>query len=211
MFNKKGLLKILSMLIALLVIMAIGVLIFQYKQVDYIFRGTPVAATVVDSGKHERGSKRVSVVYINDSGEEVTAQAVLKDKAKVGDRLNLLVTQKHKEMLYQIPSRGAIIIFDAAFLLLEFLGWSFVMRLFRKLKKYKKLEKKGSKVVAEITGVKNTSGVLGADIEFVDAKGIKRETVYYPVSDIPAVGDKLEIVYYIKRTGKIVFLVPKDE
>lgn len=210
MFNKKGLLKIISMLIALLVIMVAGVAAFQYKQADYIFRGTLVAATVVDAHR-EDGSKSVDVVYINDTGEEIFAKAVLKEKAKTGDRLNLLVTDKHADVLYQIPSRGAIVMFDAALLLLEILGWSFVMKLFRKLRKYKKLEKKGKRAVAAITSVQNTSGVLEADIEFEDDGGTKRTTVYYPSSDIPAVGDKLEIVYYIKRTGKVVFLVTKDE
>lgn len=210
MFNKKGLLKIISMLIALLVIMAAAVAAFQYKQADYIFRGTLVAATVVD-GHGENGSKSVDVVYINDTGEEILAKAVLKEKARTGDRLNLLVTDKHTDVLYQIPSRGAIVMFDATLLLLEILGWSFVMRLFRKLRKYKKLEKKGKRAVAAITSVQNTSGVLEADIAFEDDGGTKRTTVYYPSSDIPSVGDKLEIVYYIKRTGKIVFLVTKDE
>lgn len=210
MFNKKGIIKAIAMFIAVLVMMAVAVAAIQYKQADYIFRGTLVPATVIGT-RDENGSKRVEVVYISDSGEEITAKAVLKEKAKTGDRLNLLATDKHTDVLYQIPSRGAIVMFDLAFLLMEFLGWSFVMKLFRKLRKYKKLEKKGIKAEAIITGVKNTSGVLEADIEFVDDKGKKRTAVYCPESDIPSVGDELDIIYYIKRTGKIVYLVPKDE
>ena len=210
MFNKKGLLKTIAMLMAVLIIMAVLVAVFQYKQADYIFRGSVVAATVVD-GHSDNGSKAVDVVYINDDGEEVYAKAVLKQRAKTGDRLNLLVTDRHTDVLYQIPSRGAIVAFDMALLLMEFIGWSFVMRLMRRLKKYKKLEKKGKKATATITSVKNTSGVLEADIEFCDSEGAKRTAIYCPDSDIPEAGDKLEIVYYIKRTGKIVYLVPKDE
>lgn len=210
MFNKKGLLKTIAMLMAVLIIMAVLVAIFQYKQADYIFRGSVVAATVVD-GHSDSGSKVVDVVYINDDGEETSAKAVLKQRAKTGDRLNLIVTDRHTDVLYQIPSRGAIVAFDMALLLMEFIGWSFVMRLMRRLKKYKKLEKKGQKATATITSLKNTSGVLEADIEFSDGNGTKRTVVYCPDSDIPDIGDKLEIVYYIKRTGKVVYLVPKDE
>lgn len=212
MFNRRTLIKLAAALMAALIILAAGVVIFQYKQADYIFHGKMVAATVLETKDGEEdGSKDVKVIYLNDSGEEIYAKAVLKEKAKAGDKLNLFVTKKHTDVLYQIPSRSMIVMFDAVLLFVEFLGWSMVMRLLRKLRKYKKLEKKGIKAQATITAVKNTSGVLGADIEFTDSEGGRRTTVYYPTSDIPAVGDKLDIIYYIKKTGKIVFLVPKDE
>lgn len=207
MFNKKGLIKFSALLMAALVILAVTVVVFQYKQVDYIFNGKMVAATVVE----DLGGDKVKVVYASDGGEEVFAKAVVKQNIAKGDKLNLYYSKKHTDVLYQIPSRSMIIMFDVVLLFVEFLGWSLVMRMLKKLRKYKKLEKKGVKTQATITSVKNTSGVLGADIEFTDAAGNKRSTVYYPTSDIPNVGENLDIIYYIKRTGKIVFIVPKDE
>ncbi len=206
--NKKSLLKAVSLLITVLMLMFVLVILAQYKQLDYIISGKTVAATVTEIGG---GTEKAKVIYINQQGDEVNATAILKESAEVGDNIYLLMSKRHADVLYQIPSRAMIIVFDLAFVMCEVIGWMFVMKLLRKLKKYKKLEKKGIKTSADITAVKNTSGILGADIEFVDQSGNKRTTVYYPTSDIPSAGDKIEIIYYIKRTGKIVFIVPKDE
>ncbi len=206
--NKKGLLRAVSLLITVLTLMFVLVMLAQYKQLDYIISGKTVAATVTETGD---GTGKAKVIYINRKGDEVNATAILKESAEVGDNIYLVMSKRHADVLYQIPSRAMIIVFDLAFVMCEIIGWLFVMKLLRKLKKYKKLEKKGIKTVADIIAVKNTSGILGADIEFVDQSGNKRTTVYYPTSDIPSAGDKIDIIYYIKRTGKIVFIVPKDE
>lgn len=206
--NRKGLTKAVALLIAALVATFVLVVLIQHRQVEYIFSGNTVAATVVQVD--EKDAKKAEVTYISKDGEQLEGTAVLKQSAEAGESIYLVVG-RNDDKLFQIPNKAAIMVFDVAFLLCEFLGWAFAMRLLKKLRRYKKLERKGIKTTAEITSVKNTSGVLGADIVFFDGEGNKRTTVYYPESDIPSVGDKIDIVYYIKNTGKIVFIVPGDE
>lgn len=211
MTNKKGTQKAMVLLACFLTVLAVVVIVLQYRQVEYIFSGESVVATVESVDNHNNKTK-YTVSYIDSDGETVEASAVLKsDDVKVGDNVNVVVIKRHPEKVYEIPSRHMMLMFDIAFLLFEFFGWLGVVKLLRKLKKYKKLSKKGKKATATVTAVKNTSGILGADISFEDSEGTARSTVYYPASDIPQVGDKLDIVYYIKKTGKIVFMVPKDE
>lgn len=211
MTNKKGTLKAMVLLACFLTVLAVVVIVLQYRQVEYIFSGESVVATVENVNNNNSKSK-YTVSYVDRDGETVEASAVLKsDDVKAGDKVNVVVIKRVPEKVYEIPSRHMMLMFDIAFLLFEFIGWLGVVKLLRKLKKYKKLSKKGKKATATVTSVKNTSGILGADISFEDSEGTARSTVYYPDSDIPQVGDKLDIVYYIKKTGKIVFMVPKDE
>lgn len=209
MTNRKGLMKLTVLLSAFLLAIAVTVIVLQYRQLEYIFRGESVSATVVSVS--DKDQKRAVVSYIDENGDSVEAKATLKKQAAEGDKVNVIVSKRHPETVYQIPSRHMIMMFDIVFLFFEFCGWLIVIKLMRKLKKYKKLDKKGKKAIATVLSVKNTSGVLGADIEFVDDEGTKRKTVYYPESDIPEAGDKIDIVYYIKRTGKVVFMVPNEE
>lgn len=211
MTNKKGTLKAMVLLACFLTVLAVVVIVLQYRQVEYIFSGESVVATVENVNNNNSKSK-YTVSYVDRDGETVEASAVLKsDDVKAGDKVNVVVIKRVPEKVYEIPSRHMMLMFDIAFLLFEFIGWLGVVKLLRKLKKYKKLSKKGKKATATVTSVKNTSGILGADISFEDSEGTARSTVYYPDSDIPQVGDKLDIVYYVKKTGKIVFMVPKDE
>lgn len=210
MTNKKGLIKLTALLSAFLIMLAIVVISLQYKQVEYIFAGEAVSATVT-SANGKGNNQRVKVSYIDDDGTEVIADANLKKEAEVGDKVNVIASNRKPNVVYQVPSRHMILMFDIVFLFLEFLGWLAVVYFLKKLKKYKKLAKKGKKATAVIKSVKNTSGALEADIEFVDDGGTKRSTVYYPISDIPEAGEQLDIVYYVKRTGKIVFMVPSEE
>lgn len=210
MTNRKGLIKLVVLLSAFLLAIAVTVIILQYRQIEYIFRGESVSATVLTTDKNG-DTKRAEVSYIDDDGNSITADAVLKKPVGVGEKVNVVVSKHRPKTVYQIPSRHMIMMFDVVFLFFEFCGWLIVLKLLRKLRKYKKLDKKGKRAIATITSVKNTSGVLGADIEFIDNEGTKRKTVYYPESDIPEAGDKIEIVYYVKRTGKIVFMVPIEE
>ncbi len=210
MTNKKGLIKITALLSAFLIMLAIVVIALQYKQVAYIFAGDAVSATVT-LAEGEGNNQRVEVSYIDDDGTEVIAKAKLKNEAEVGDKVNVITSNRKPDMVYQVPSRHMILMFDIVFLFLEFLGWLAVVRFLKKLKKYKKLARKGKTATAVIKSVKNTSGALEADIEFTDNVGTKRSTIYYPISDIPEAGEELEIVYYVKKTGKIVFMVPSEE
>lgn len=209
MTNRKGLLKLTVLLSAFLLAIAVTVIVLQYRQVEYIFSGESVSAYVVSVD--ENNPKNAIVSYIDENGDAVEAKATLKKNAYEGSKVNVIVSKRHPDTVYQIPSRHVIMMFDVVFLFFEFCGWLIVIKLLRKLKKYKKLDKKGKKAVATILSVKNTSGVLGADIEFIDNEGTKRKTVYYPESDIPEAGDKVDIVYYVKRTGKVVFMVPNEE
>lgn len=209
MTNRKGLLKLTVLLSAFLLAIAVTVIVLQYRQVEYIFSGESVSAYVVSVD--ENNPKSAVVSYIDENGDAVEAKATLKKNAYEGNKVNVIVSKRHPDTVYQIPSRHVIMMFDVVFLFFEFCGWLIVIKLLRKLKKYKKLDKKGKKAVATILSVKNTSGVLGADIEFIDNEGTKRKTVYYPESDIPEAGDKVDIVYYVKRTGKVVFMVPNEE
>lgn len=211
MTNKKGTLRALVLFASFLTVLAVVVIILQYRQVEYIFSGESVVATIEDIKRGGRDDK-YTVSYVNGDGETITATANLKnDDVEEGDKVNVVVIKRNPEKVFEIPSRHMMLMFDIAFLLFEFIGWLGVIKLLRKLKKYKKISKKGKKATATVTAVKNTSGILGADISFEDSEGTARSTVYYPISDIPQVGDKLDIVYYIKKTGKIVFMVPKDE
>lgn len=211
MTNKKGTFRATVLLASFLVALAVVVIVLQYKQVEYIFGGESVVATV-EAVSDNDSNDDITVTYINKDGETITATANLKTKdVAVGDKVNVIVIKRTPEKVFEIPSRHMMLMFDIAFLLFEFFGWLGVVKLLRKLKKYKKLAKKGKKTTATVTAVKNTSGILGADISFTDSEGAEKKTVYYPDSDIPQVGDKLDIIYYIKRTGKVVFMVPKDE
>lgn len=203
--DNKPIVKALSLSIFFLIALAVAVVMSQYKAGNYLFNGKKVEATVISVVENDDGDE-VLATYMKD-GQTLAANVTCKQDLKVGEMIKARVLSESPDELYVLQNQKFTVAFLTTFMVFEVLGWLFVLHLLKKLRNNNLLMKNGKYADAEVIETGNTEGVGYELLRFTTENGDVKEFKDYPDGEPGEIGDKRRVLYYQKKSSKMMTYV----
>lgn len=204
--NKSGkALAVFFVCLVIIIVLPVSVFIGARKMMNYKLNGLKVQCEVTEVIERVNGPQQVRVVYTNENGVTLGANAVMNRRVSVGDKAEGYVLREKPFDVYVMPSGELIAVFCLIFglvIIAAFVGLFLGLRAYRE---HRLLVSRGVLTKGKLLFVQETGKfVYNTQVSFRDSDGEEQIFPYVFTKVVPSQDKEYNVVYFKKKNGRVV-------